>query len=288
MKKPLIGFVGQGWIGKNYADNFEKRGFQVVRYALEKSYVKNKDKIKKCDIVIIAVPTPTKSKSGFDDSIVRRSVALVGKGKIAVIKSTLLPGTTESIQKMYPDRIIFHSPEFLTRAWVYENVNYPDREIIGMAQNTQKHLKAAKQLQSVFPKARFTKICSSRAAELIKYARNCQGYFRVIFANLLYDLSQSMGVEWKDIEEAMAADPINGGYYYTPVHRDGRGAGGPCYIKDFAAFSKLYKEKVNDKLGENVLKSLESKNIQLLKDSSKDIDLLAGVYGDKILKKRKK
>jgi 3-hydroxyisobutyrate dehydrogenase-like beta-hydroxyacid dehydrogenase len=33
-----IGFIGQGFIGRNYADNFEKRGFDIVRYAKEKPY----------------------------------------------------------------------------------------------------------------------------------------------------------------------------------------------------------------------------------------------------------
>ena len=33
-----IGVIGQGWIGKNYADDFEKRGYRVVRYALEPAY----------------------------------------------------------------------------------------------------------------------------------------------------------------------------------------------------------------------------------------------------------
>ena len=45
MNKPRIGFIGQGWIGKNYADDFEKRGFTTVRYALEAPYVQNKEKI---------------------------------------------------------------------------------------------------------------------------------------------------------------------------------------------------------------------------------------------------
>jgi predicted dinucleotide-binding enzyme len=35
-KKPLIGFIGQGFIGKNYANDFEKRGYEVIRYANEK------------------------------------------------------------------------------------------------------------------------------------------------------------------------------------------------------------------------------------------------------------
>src|SRR5580692_663281 len=85
--KPLIGFIGQGWIGKAYADNFEERGYEVVRYALEKPYIKNKDKIAECDIVFIAVWTPTTPK-GFDSSVVENVLPLVGEGKIAVLKST--------------------------------------------------------------------------------------------------------------------------------------------------------------------------------------------------------
>ena len=82
MKKDnLIGFIGQGWIGKHYADDFEKRGYDVVRYALEEPYIKNGDKIKDCDIVFIAVPTPS-TLEGFDDSIVRKAIKGVGQGKI--------------------------------------------------------------------------------------------------------------------------------------------------------------------------------------------------------------
>jgi 3-hydroxyisobutyrate dehydrogenase-like beta-hydroxyacid dehydrogenase len=30
-KQPLIGFIGQGFIGKNMADDFESRGYRVDR-----------------------------------------------------------------------------------------------------------------------------------------------------------------------------------------------------------------------------------------------------------------
>ena len=36
-----IGFIGQGWIGKHYADDFEQRGFDVVRYAPNEQYILN-------------------------------------------------------------------------------------------------------------------------------------------------------------------------------------------------------------------------------------------------------
>ena len=96
-----IGVIGQGWVGKNYADSFNKRGFDVVRYALEHPHNQNSSQIRDCDIVFIAVPTPT-TQDGFDDSIIKEMIKLVGRGKTAVIKSTILPGTTKSIQKENP------------------------------------------------------------------------------------------------------------------------------------------------------------------------------------------
>ena len=55
MKKEKIGFIGQGYIGKNYADDFENRGFNVIRYALEEPHYKNDEHIEDCGIVFIAV-----------------------------------------------------------------------------------------------------------------------------------------------------------------------------------------------------------------------------------------
>ena len=63
-RKLLIGFIGQGFVGKNYADNFERRGFSVVRYALEDPYRANKKKIRECDVVFICLPTPTTARIG--------------------------------------------------------------------------------------------------------------------------------------------------------------------------------------------------------------------------------
>jgi 6-phosphogluconate dehydrogenase len=42
MNKEKIGFIGTGWIGSNYADNFESRGFKVIRYSKEKSILVTK------------------------------------------------------------------------------------------------------------------------------------------------------------------------------------------------------------------------------------------------------
>ncbi|MFH0856462.1 MAG: NAD(P)-binding domain-containing protein, partial [bacterium] len=97
-KKLKIGFIGQGYVGKNYADNFQGRGYDVVRYDISPAYVSNREKIKDCDIVLIAVPTPTLPGKGFDDSILVDVLKIVGDGKCAVIKSTMKIGTTEKLQ----------------------------------------------------------------------------------------------------------------------------------------------------------------------------------------------
>ena len=66
-KKILVGFIGQGFIGKSMADDFEDRGYKIVRYS-KNGFSANKEKIAECDFVFIAVPTPSTPK-GFDDSI---------------------------------------------------------------------------------------------------------------------------------------------------------------------------------------------------------------------------
>ncbi|NQV88254.1 MAG: hypothetical protein HQ402_01690 [Parcubacteria group bacterium] len=276
--KKKIGFIGQGWVGKNYADVFEKLGFNVVRYSQEPLYVKNKDKISLCDIVFIAVPTPTTVR-GFDDSIVRKVVKLVGKGKIAVIKSTILPGTTASIQKENPKIFVMHSPEFLTESTAVHDAANPERNIIGVPKMTKKYTEKAKIVKSVLPKAPYELICSSEEAEFIKYSGNCWLYFKVVFTNILYDTSSSLDLSWDVIRDALSADSRIGKTHLDPIHKSGRGAGGHCFIKDFASFRKFYEKMVGDKKGIDALKFVEIKNIELLKKSNKDLGLLKSVYG---------
>ena len=279
--KPRVGFIGQGYIGKNYADDFERRGYATVRYALEEPYRDNKEKIQECDIVFIAVPTPT-TPTGFDDSIVRNAISLVGEGKIVVVKSTIVPGTMKSLHEHYPDRILFYSPEFLSEVTAAHDAAHPFSNILGMARDDDAHQTAAIQVQAILPSAPFSLTCDSTEAEIIKYAHNGSGYVEIIFFNLMYELAQKSGVNWAPIEKAMQADPFIAHRYAKPVHKTGRGAGGNCFIKDFAALRSVYEHKVKDAPGIAALAAFEAKNIALLKESGKDLDLLAGVYGSTI------
>ncbi len=273
-----LGFIGQGFIGKAYADDYESRGFQTVRYSKEPEYLANKGRIQECDIVIIAVPTPT-TPHGFDSSIVEDVVGLVGVGKIAVIKSTLLPGTTEKIQERYPDRTVLHSPEFLRARSALEDVKHPDRNIVGIPQDTEMHRKAAEAVLETFPKAPYSAIVSSRESELVKYAGNVFLAMKVIFANMLFDLSKNIGADYEKVQDAFGADPRIGQNHLKVNFEGGRGAGGYCFIKDVAAFNDFYAANVMDPEGIAGLKGFEQKNVKLLRETGKDQDLLNGVYG---------
>ncbi|MEK7461463.1 MAG: hypothetical protein AAB586_00095 [Patescibacteria group bacterium] len=281
MKNIKIGFIGQGYVGKNYADDIESRGFQVVRYSKEKPYINNKDAIKSCDVVFIAVPTPTTS-AGFDDSIVREAVSLVGENKIAVIKSTIVPGTTESIQKDNPKIFVLCSPEFLTESTAVYDAKNPSLNIIGVPIQDEVFQNKAKIVLGLLSKSPYEKVCLAKEAEIIKYTHNNLGYIKLIFINLVYDLAVKLGADWSVIRGALASDPMVAtklNYHLDPVHKSGRGAGGNCLIKDFETFKRLYEKSFpHDSNGISLLNSNIKKNIDLLLSSGKDVEILGGVY----------
>lgn len=283
MPKPdsdlLIGFVGQGYVGGSYADDFERRGFRIVRYSLEPTHAGNKDRIRECDIVFICLPTPTTPK-GFDDSLVEEGLKLVRDGATAVIKSTILPGTTKRLQEAFPNAILLFSPEFLSAATAGHEAAHPFSNIIGLPVRDSAHIESAELMHRILPKAAYALTCDSGEAEIIKYAHNTNGYIQVVLANLLYDIAQTQGADWDVIQQAIEADPFMRGSYYHPVHKSGRGAGGGCFIKDFAALRDFYAKRFSsDTAGIAVLSALEQKNTELLLNSGKDLELLKATYG---------
>jgi UDPglucose 6-dehydrogenase len=289
-----LGFIGQGFIGKSYADDMERRGYATVRYALEEPYKHNKDQIKECEMVFIAVPTPT-TPGGFDYSIVEGALRLVGKGKTAVIKSTILPGTTAMLQKKFPQIFVMHSPEFLVLKQAAEDAARPLRNIIGVPKKSKAFETRAKAVMKVLPRAPFELICSAPEAEMVKYAGNFFLYLKVLYANLMYETAEAIGADYEVVRAAIAADPRIGGSHLLVAHdsghkgaKRGRGAGGVCFIKDVQALAEFYATNVGDRYGEKFFAAATEKNLDLLIKSKKDIDLVVGVHGKGVLKRHAK
>ena len=276
-----VGFIGQGYIGKNLADNFESRRIPVIRYSEEKEYVGNKDLIKDCDIVFVAVPTPT-IDSKFDGSILEEVIALTKPGAMVVIKSTIVPDFARELAAIYPDRFIMVNPEFLNEVTARYDTDNPVRNIIGVPDVDDADWKIrARTVMDLLPKANIGMVCTYEEASLIKYAGNCFLYTKIIFFNLLHDLAKDYKADWNTVVNAVTADPRIGPAYTEIKHKSGRGAGGHCLVKDFVAFRKLYFMRVgsDDVDGCSLLINNEMKNKKLLKNSNKDLDILREVYG---------
>ncbi len=292
-----IGFIGQGFIGKAYADDFEQRGYKVMRYGLQPEYVGNKDAIAECDVVFVAVNAATVPSGGvrddghpavrFDDANVRSVIALARPGAVVVVKSTLPPGMTSSLQEQYPDRIVLHSPEFLLETTAAKDASHPERNIVGIPKDTPEHRAAAQKVLSLLPKANHETITDARNAELIKYGSNAYLYLKIVFSNIFFQLVEKHGGDWEVIRAGIGADPRIG-----PAHMDlhlatdpagvyhRRGAGRSCFIKDWAELSEMYaKEFPNDHHAISALRGLEYKNVELLCAYDRYIDLVKGVYG---------
>jgi len=271
-----VGFIGTGIIGKAYAEDFKDRGYEVVQYSLEKEFNGNKDEIKNCEITFIAVPTPTLPGKGFDCENIDDALKLIGKGKIAIIKSTILPGTTDLLQEKYPDIYLFHSPEFLRARSAMNDAKKPDRNIIGY---TERSKKMAGKVLSVLPEAKYVAELPAKTAEIIKYAGNVFLATKVVYANFLYDLCQALDADYEDIRQAISHDKRIGPSHLFVDFEGGRGAGGMCFIKDIEAFKQFCEKESLDAESVKMIQGIIDKNKQLLKKSGKDLDILCSVYG---------
>ena len=115
------------------------------------------------------------------------------------------------------------------------------------------------------------------------------GYTQILTFNALYDIAKKLGCNWDNVHTALTHDPYICSRYSQPIHKSGRGAGGGCFIKDFASFAELYKMQLKTHTEAIAfLKAAEKNNIALLKASKKDLGLLAGVYGAKVVGTRKR
>lgn len=284
--KETIGFIGQGFIGKHMADDFVARDYDVVRYALEPAYVDNRAAIADCEIVFVAVPTPT-TPAGFDDHMLRDALDVPALGSIVVIKSTVAPGTTKVLQQDFPELTLLHAPEFLREKSAAADTAKPERTIIGLPEQSSQHTAAAATVLAVLPKAPYELVCDSTEAELIKYGGNSFLALKVVFMNLLYNLAAANEVSYDTIAAAMVADPRIGnshmqvldssGHPGAPV---GRGAGGHCFPKDMEVLQRVYAAACpEDAMGVDLLRQIIATNNQLLRDSGKDLDLLESIYG---------
>ena len=234
-----IGIIGVGVVGGALRAFLEKDGLRPLLYDPGLGLGSLAD-VDSADLVFACVPTPYRAGTGFDADALYETVAGLSGSKTIVIKSTVLPGTTDGLQDQYPQHRLLFNPEFLRESSAVEDFLQPDRQIVGFAR--QWHRPAAEAVLRLLPRAPYEAVVPSRSAELIKYATNSFLALKVIFGNELFDLSRALGIEYEDVRDGLAAD-LRVGPSHLDVHDAGyRGYGGKCLPKDTMALLDLARE----------------------------------------------
>lgn len=259
MAKPRIGVMGVGMVGGAVSRYLKIKDFELYFYDKYKN-IGSLDEVNKADVVFVCVPTPYQPETGFDFSYVEDAFSRLKGKKIVILKSTVLPGTTEKIQKIFNQHAILFNPEFLSELTADRDMQQPDVQIIGY---TERSWEAANIAVKILPKAPFTKLVPAQEAELFKYFHNVHGAVKVVFANQMYDLCRALGANYNNIKECAAASKhILTDEYLRVGQGNYRGYGGTCFPKDIRALIQ-FGEKIGVDL--ELLKTAEKINNELIK-----------------------
>ena len=301
-----IAVIGQGFVGGSLTTVFSERGFTVFTYdkagkhktapggiplgnvynnSLESStgfqpkesvsllvnLLEKDEDLNFSKVYFVCLPTPMYEDGSADLSIVEGvldELANINGDRIAVVKSTIPPGTTEKWNKKYESaglKVIFN-PEFLTEANSLNDMRNQNRIILGGPRpwvNTVKQL-----FQTAFPQVPIIKT-SSTTAEMVKYMTNNFLTVKVAFANEMAQVCEALdnsglNVDYDKVVEYAKYDKRLGDSHWSVPGPDGnRGFGGHCFPKDINAMIQVSKDLGIDA---KVMKASWEKNLEVRQD----------------------
>jgi UDPglucose 6-dehydrogenase len=155
-----------------------------------------------------------------------------------ILKSTVPPGTTESLNKLYGHyaSVVFN-PEFLTEANANDDYKNQNRIIVGGNRPESSQVKQV--FAKAFPKVPIIKTSAS-IAEMVKYVTNTFLAMKVSFANEMAQICQGLDIDYdKVIEYARSDDRLGNSHWAVPGPDGDKGFGGHCFPKDVAALTHL-------------------------------------------------
>lgn len=226
----VVGVAGAGVVGGAVARWFQRQGRRVVVYDPPRGF-DDAAPLGEADVVFVCVPTPY-GERGYDATQLEEAIAAIPPGPAVVIKSTVLPGTTERLQARYPERPFLFNPEFLRERTAEEDFLRPDRQIVGY---TSRSRPLAPALLASLPEAPYARTMPATEAELVKYMTNAFLALKVVFANQFYTLCERLGADYDLVRDGAAADPRIGPSHLDIFDGAERGYGGKCLPKDMKA-----------------------------------------------------
>lgn len=203
------------------------------------------------DFIFLCVQTPSRSSGRIDlrpmTSACRslgRALRASGGFRIVVVKSTVVPTTTDSIiiptlerasgKRAGKDFGVCVNPEFLQEGSALKDSMQPSRIIVGSDDK-----KSGMRLMRLYAPIKCKKIATDvRSAEMIKYASNSALAARITYANEIANMCLRLGIDSQEVLSAVGLDPRIGPLFLQP----GLGFGGSCLPKDVRALRRKAKE----------------------------------------------
>ncbi len=232
-------------------------------------------------IYFVCLPTPMFEDGEADLSIVEgvlKELSQIPGNRIAVVKSTVPPGSTERWNELFKNtglRVIFN-PEFLTEANAIEDMRNQNRIVLG---GPRPYINNVKQLfQSAFPNVPIVKT-SSTTAEMVKYFTNVQLAARVVLSCELYQICDALdknglNIDYDKVIEYAKYDKRLGGSHMNVPGQDGvLGARGHCFPKDLNALIAIAKQ---NNVKPTIMQAVWEKNVEVVPPEHRDWEKMVG------------
>jgi len=266
--KYTIGIIGFGIVGKalqhGFAQTTDFRIYDINPVISENTI---EEVCNDSDFIFICVPTPMDGETGISDySIVEDTIKkcrphVKDSRKILIIKSTVVPGTTELLQEKYPDVRIVFNPEFLTaRSFRLDFINTSRIILGGYSDDVRTVYKLYRQR---FPNTPI--LCTDpTSAEAAKCFANCFFATKVALCNEFYDICEGLEIDYNNVMGLVMRDGrIGNSHIDVPGHDGDRGFGGLCFPKDINATIKKAEDVGVDPI---IMKAAWNTNLRVRKN----------------------
>lgn len=241
MKKYSVGVIGNGFVGESQAFAFSPIADIKIYDVDPLKSLSTLEETHNCDFVFVCVPTPMKKDGSQDISYIEEVFSKSTEKPIYIIKSTILPGTTNKLINTFPNAKIIFSPEFLTERTAKLDMLTQARIILGGEKWMTEKVRLL--FEQRFMNRHIIET-DSTTAELIKYMNNTFFATKVSIVNEFKLLADKIGADWKTALYGFAADSRIGDSHLHVPGPDGRlGYGGTCFPKDVNALLTFAKER---------------------------------------------
>jgi UDPglucose 6-dehydrogenase len=233
-----IGVIGWGVVGGACGEGFKMLGHDVSCH--DPKFNTTIDAVIDTELIFICVPTPPGENGACDLSIVHQTIQdLIAKDYAGVIalKSTSVPGTTQSIIDQYPDLDICFVPEFLRERTALEDF-VRNHDLLAVGCHSDRAWHRVCEAHGWLPKNKVR--MTPTEAEILKYYSNTFNALRIVFANVMYEICEKLDSDYETVLTTFLLRKTTSPDYLS-CGPDMRGYGGMCLPKDTKAMADLCK-----------------------------------------------